>query len=327
MKHVANWLTQGFTLIELVVSIALGSLVILIVFQTLSVVQRGVSLCLSRSYVVTYQAAIDDIVYKDLSAIVTHLPPLIDKNADKKKDDKKEAESKGDKKPEAEDKKAQQPKEQKKDTRPLLVIVPDEKTQGTALLSCVTTSTIPVYGRVKKVPIRLIYQRGQKGELVRYESDDTTTEVRDFQTAKNFIESHKLVPFVLADEAASWSVEAIVFAEGAEKKRVSMRSWGTEKQASEKKSAGGQQIQTAKRRLPDMLIMRVEMSVDKMQHRIMAIALPIASEQEHAPLPTDQKSPPSQPADKNKKADGPGELSPERAATRESLMHKMEGML
>lgn len=270
--------TGGFTIIELVIAITIGSILLTVLYQGFSAIQTNYRISTLRTNLVALQGPVIELITNDYSSCSV----LAEKE---KKETPKAATASQPDKNKKEPAQAANPvqaantdQKKKEDTKekqqPPFLLFSDGKQTRLAVIT--TTNVFASYNNLQQLPQRVIYYRTPKNSLVRYASNDYTTKIESEKNALDFIAKQKLEPLTIFESITDWLIEAIVLGEEGKKgKKVTLTAWSTENKET-------------KRVIPDGCIWHITLKLTTRPYELLFATPILTSEQK--PLATTEQT-------------------------------------
>lgn len=281
--------TDGFTIIELVVAITIGSILLMVLYQGFAAIQKNYIASTARTNLVAIQGPVTELIANDYASC-TVLAEREKKEAPKKFTDAAGQPDQNKKEPvQAENKDQKKKEDTKEKQQPPFLLFSDGKQTRLAIIT--TTNVFASYNNLQPLPQRVIYYRTPKNSLVRYASSDYTTKIETEKNALDFIDKQKLEPLTIFESITDWLVEAIVLdEEGKKGERVTLTTWSAENKET-------------KRIMPDGCIWHITLKLSTRSYELL-FATPILTSEQKPLAATEpaKAAPDKKPSDQDKAA-------------------------
>jgi len=290
---------DGFTIIELVVAITIGSILLTVLYQGFAAIQKNYIASTARTNIVAIVGPVTELIANDYASC-TVLAEREKKEAPKKDSNtvtqpdknKKEPAKTVNKEPVQEANTDQKKKEDTKEKQqPPFLLFSDGKQTRLAVIT--TTNVFASYNNLQQLPQRVLYYRTPKNSLVRYASSDYTTKIESEKNALDFIAKQKLEPLTIFESITDWLVEAIVLGEENKKgEKVTLTAWSAENKET-------------KRIMPDGCIWHITLKLTSRSHELLFATPILTSEQKPLAKAEQSKAAPDKKTDDKNNAKKP----------------------
>jgi prepilin-type N-terminal cleavage/methylation domain-containing protein len=223
--------TDGFTIIELVVAVTIGSILLTVLYQGFAAIQKNYIASTARTNLVALQGPVIELITNDYASccvLAEREKKETAKTATASQPDKNKKDPAQTTNPAQAANTDQKKKEDTKEKQqPPFLLFSDGKQTRLAIIT--TTNVFASYNNLQPLPQRVIYYRTPKNSLVRYASSDYTTKIESEKNALDFIAKQKLEPLTIFESITDWLVEAIVLGEEGKKgDKVTLTEWSAE---------------------------------------------------------------------------------------------------